>query len=136
MCMGPPAAAWGSSPSGWVYPHMYGASDDCCASDPLGLGRSRWVWGHLQRGKVAAVTDGSIPMCMGPPITLLCRIHWCWVYPHVYGATDYTIVVVLQGVGLSPCVWGHHLVSRHGVCLDGSIPMCMGPPQPSRSNHA
>src|SRR5690625_5725794 len=75
-------------------------------------------------------------MCMGPPITLLFRIHLCWVYPHVYGATDYTIVVVLQGVGLSPCVWGHHLLRRNGVCLNWSIPMCIGPPHPRRTDHS
>src|SRR5690625_551961 len=67
-------------------------------------------------------------MCMGPPFGLGCLIFIHRVYPHVYGATLQKLTAMWLNMGLSPCVWGHHLVHPDQTILPGSIPMCMGPP--------
>src|SRR5690625_7988865 len=69
-------------------------------------------------------------MCMGPPLSCLLGIHHYRVYPHVYGATCLPESQMLEGQGLSPCVWGHRSSNTSIMQLVGSIPMCMGPPQP------
>ena len=69
-------------------------------------------------------------MCMGPPLSCLLGIHHYRVYPHVYGATCLPESQMLEGQGLSPCVWGHRSSNSPIMQLVGSIPMCMGPPHP------
>src|SRR5690625_4903356 len=54
------------------------------------------------------------------------------VYPHVYGATFLLHRLPIPMVGLSPCVWGHLRFESCDVQSAGSIPMCMGPPLPSK----
>src|SRR5690625_3866079 len=74
-------------------------------------------------------------MCMGPPFGLGCLIFIHRVYPHVYGATLQKLTAMWLNMGLSPCVWGHHLVHPDQTILPGSIPMCMGPPLNPESFH-
>src|SRR5690625_6475153 len=92
------------------------------------VGLSPCVWGHLFFQPVIGRIRGSIPMCMGPPMTDESKEIYSGVYPHVYGATRASYRDMQARQGLSPCVWGHlSCLSRDHTIL-GSIPTCMGPP--------
>src|SRR5690625_4468612 len=92
------------------------------------MGLSPCVWGHPYITSELKIKLGSIPMCMGPPLSSLIQGSKLRVYPHVYGATNSIRLPPRGARGLSPCVWGHHLCARTCSHLYGSIPMCMGPP--------
>src|SRR5690625_6599537 len=85
MCMGPPLPHFCADPFYWVYPHVYGATKILARAVVAGKGLSPCVWGHLQVPEITTLIGGSIPMCMGPPITGVCTTGFFWVLPHVYG---------------------------------------------------
>src|SRR5690625_6211828 len=69
-------------------------------------------------------------MCMGPPTFYSYFAFIAWVYPHVYGATSESSRPCRPKQGLSPCVWGHPPLASPCSGRAGSIPMCMGQPNP------
>src|SRR5690625_7388998 len=51
---------------------------------------------------------------------------------HVFVVSDTLRLLVNLSWGLSPCVWGHRYYTQGRFQYRGSIPMCMGPPTPSK----
>src|SRR5690625_6601931 len=107
MCMGPPLPPFCADAFSGVYPHVYGATKILAGAVVAGKGLSPCVWGHLQIPEIKTLYGGSIPMCMGPPITSGNSTTCFWVYPHVYGATRCARHCTYINRGLSPCVWEH-----------------------------
>src|SRR5690625_5268820 len=128
MCMGPPLILLLFCLEPWVYPHVYGATEDNSDETPPWWGLSPCVWGHPLTTSSNTSAEGSIPMCMGPPSPPGYYSMPLRVYPHVYGATYPSSSGMSSSRGLSPCVWGHLLLPYHLTVKIGSIPMCMGPP--------
>ena len=126
--MGPPLILLLFCLEPWVYPHVYGATEDNSDETPPWWGLSPCVWGHPLTTSSNTSAEGSIPMCMGPPSPPGYYSMPLRVYPHVYGATYPSSSGMSSSRGLSPCVWGHLLLPYHLTVKIGSIPMCMGPP--------
>src|SRR5690625_4505212 len=128
MCMGPPPVPPRLSHHARVCPHVYAGTAPCSPSPPVSVCLSPCVWGHHRDRQVGGNMPGSIPMCMGPPLSIRILRKCRRVYPHVYGATTQEEHGNDQKMGLSPCVWGHRLRTVSDISTCGSIPMCMGPP--------
>src|SRR5690625_3019732 len=112
-----------------VYPHVYGATLGTTPLNCCQPGLSPCVWGHAAGQTMDANSEGSIPMCMGPPNSTAVLKAQIRVYPHVYGATQMGATLIPGTMGLSPCVWGHRTTQKWAALGKGSIPMCMGPPE-------
>src|SRR5690625_1592384 len=128
MCMGPPTTHHKSQIAIWVYPHVYGATYYTSQKSNSDLGLSPCVWGHPPSIAILPSSPGSIPMCMGPPLSRPAHAVRYRVYPLVYGATLHSLIHAQAVPGLSPSVRGHLLVLPPMPSQKGSIPMCMGPP--------
>src|SRR5690625_7152527 len=101
MCMGPPDAYTKQESDDRVYPHVYGATQAIQFCMKYLGGLSPCVWGHHGKKMSYFMTEGSIPMCMGPPVQLRnCRPE-VRVYPHVYGPISGTTAWVMTEAGLS-----------------------------------
>src|SRR5690625_7300519 len=88
------------------------------------LGLSPCVWGHPPSIAILPSSPGSIPMCMGPPLSRPAHAVRNRVYPHVYGATRLALLHSQRVLGLSPCVWGHRLERGYTCFCSWYIPMC------------
>src|SRR5690625_8033608 len=104
MCMRPPLPPFCADPLHRVYPHVYGATKILAGTVVAGKGLSPCVWGHLQVPEIKTLYGGSIPMCMGPPITGGGKTCFLWVYPHVYGGPYWSRHYASIFRGLSPSV--------------------------------
>ena len=85
--MGPPDAYTKQESDDRVYPHVYGATQAIQFCMKYLGGLSPCVWGHHSKKMSYFMTEGSIPMCMGPPVRVRQWRTQVRVYPHVYGAT-------------------------------------------------
>src|SRR5690625_7420746 len=106
MCIGPPSIPVYYSIPPMVYPHVYGATYPSSSGMSSSRGLSPCVWGHLLLPYHLTVKIGSIPMCMGPPLSYPILTHAIWVYPQGYGATGKRIGLSWGSRGRSPGGWG------------------------------
>src|SRR5690625_2315455 len=128
MCMGPPLILLLFCLEPWVYPHVYGATEDNSDETPPWWGLSPCVWGHPLTTSSNTSAEGSIPMCMGPPSPPGYYSIPLVVYPHVDVPTRQRPPPVHPSMRPSPCVSGHRLSQSTIPFHRWSIPMCMGPP--------
>ena len=98
----------------WVYPHVCGATAGRESTVSADWGLSPRVWGNRKNACQYAVYRGSIPTCVGQPLTVLSGPHRHRVYPHVCGATLKPSTGRQQALGLSPRVWGNLEESMDG----------------------
>ena len=71
---------------------------------------------------------GSIPACTGKPVDDGAAIIGAWVYPRMYGETEYPTVQAAALAGLSPHVRGNQGMGIPHLQRGGSIPACTGKP--------
>src|SRR5690625_7811926 len=102
MCMGPPLCELDNPIRRGVYPHVYGATYLWAARCTEVEGLSPCVWGHRGRKKPTMQNTGSIPMCMGPPITSTAYIAPWRVDPPSYWATQRVVHLKSNGECLIP----------------------------------
>ena len=127
-CVGQPEARIERLEITPVYPHVCGAALFRHHAKRGWFGLSPRVWGSLPDCVLAIGGDGSIPTCVGQPISFLQTTWIIGVYPHVCGAAGTLMTPTPQHQGLSPRVWGSPMaisVAKIGV---GSIPTCVGQP--------
>ena len=91
-----------------VYPHECGehSSPPPARGQPCGL--SPRVWGTLSNRKNWASNHRFIPTSVGNTAPPGMRLRPGTVYPHECGEHQIWRVDIMQGVGLSPRVWGTH----------------------------
>ena len=127
-CVGEPTMKHISILMLWVYPHVCGGTLFLKTNPKTFEGLSPRVWGNHYQANVYFKEVGSIPTCVGEPITLTRKIATYWVYPHVCGGTVNNSPNPLNNLGLSPRVWGNHSFLSQPIKIIGSIPTCVGEP--------
>ena len=127
-CVGEPTGAGQIVPYPQVYPHVCGGTIETSQVVSTSQGLSPRVWGNPDSINEAQAGSGSIPTCVGEPISCPGIRGSVGVYPHVCGGTLYLLPRYRGCWGLSPRVWGNlYLLPRHPGLL-GSIPTCVGEP--------
>ena len=114
-----------------VYPRMYGETADRRRRRNHGRGLSPHVRGNHESGARVLRTGGSIPACTGKPPPGSAATMPLWVYPRMYGETNFLALAYCHNAGLSPHVRGNRWHARGMVVYPGSIPACTGKPSPA-----
>ena len=112
----------------WVYPRVYGESDEWTITAPNDRGLSPRVRGIRRRSERHALRNGSIPACTGNPVAATPLAATSRVYPRVYGESGSRGSAPATLGGLSPRVRGIRPDGQAGGARSGSIPACTGNP--------
>ena len=131
-CTGKPDPVRLESPRCWVYPRMYGETDEVLDGAVAGAGLSPHVRGNRSRPADGRGWAGSIPACTGKPLGGPPGGHDGGVYPRMYGKTSRSSGRSLIIMGLSPHVRGNRGGFRGREGVGGSIPACTGKPASSQ----
>ena len=111
-----------------VYPHACGGTYDERREEDVAEGLSPRLWGNPLRVLHHLGSRGSIPTPVGEPEALARQVPDIGVYPHAGGGTEHTKSWIRERRGLSPRLWGNHLLGRLGRAARGSIPTPVGEP--------
>ena len=132
-CTGEPRRPLRSSHSAWVYPRVYGGTDDTAASYLKVLGLSPRVRGNPSMAPPRIASGWSIPACTGEPTPEMLSSDLTKVYPRVYGGTLPGSRTPRRLGGLSPRVRGNPSIFTARAFTAGSIPACTGEPTALRA---
>ena len=127
-CVGQPGATTRCGRWREVYPHVCGAARLTRVISVTSSGLSPRVWGSQQGSSGWMERERSIPTCVGQPIGYRRVPRNVEVYPHVCGAARMPQSRPSSRKGLSPRVWGSHVVERTQPLVIRSIPTCVGQP--------
>ena len=127
-CTGKPVNASSGSPSGRVYPRMYGETSRADARGAAGNGLSPHVRGNPYSSPASHGAPGSIPACTGKPAAGGAVGRAAGVYPRMYGETMAQRSVAGTRQGLSPHVRGNLVQLVDQTYRRRSIPACTGKP--------
>src|SRR5690625_6463803 len=121
MAVRPPPPPPLDLPSLSVFSDVYGAPVSSFLSTALVRALSPCVWGHLILPEHMKNRRGPIPMCMGPPWSSYRLSNDTWVYPQLDRDTDSSSPQIPRTLGLSTCVWRHHVLVVPGRVARGSV---------------
>ena len=107
---------------------MCGAAPSSGRQQTLLIGLSPRVWGSHPIVRICGNRHGSIPTCVGQPRRARRKWSELEVYPHVCGAARSVNVHGSKIPGLSPRVWGSHVLPSVKSGRPWSIPTCVGQP--------
>ena len=127
-CTGKPTRPDGSRQLRGVYPRVYGETIEAAGTRALMTGLSPRVRGNRGGGRPNVGVHWSIPACTGKPTANRCGPALRWVYPRVYGETQYGVPQVDRPRGLSPRVRGNLQRGAGASRKERSIPACTGKP--------
>ena len=127
-CVGQPAIIHKQNIAQKVYPHVCGAAMPCRSLNMACMGLSPRVWGSPYAEGNLSKGGRSIPTCVGQPSSFCIARSCPTVYPHVCGAAPDDVLRRMKGDGLSPRVWGNHVLLQWHMGMCRSIPTCVGQP--------
>ena len=113
----------------WVYLHVCGGTRQPFLMGITHVGLSPRVWRHRCRSGRASCYPGSISTCVEAPYRSFDLHISSWVYLHVCGGTDFSLLLFYDSLGLSPRVWRHQLYLFLPYVLQGSISTCVEAPR-------
>ena len=127
-CAGEPQTPPKMKAPTWVYPRLRGGTGraGCLMVEVLGL--SPLARGNLHRPSLSQRAPGSIPACVGEPVTAPIYTGNVGVYPRLRGGTGAQRLLNLACAGLSPLARGNRPNGRRGNHAPRSIPACAGEP--------